>query len=678
MHKFDIYPDPLKRLWQARRNAARDLFVCLSLAAALSACGAAVATDDAAVAGDTGTGDGSPADVAAGQEASTAETGGGDAANPSDISGDSQVAPLGLLTPRSLKIQTSLRGVWGSSPDDFWLVGDKGHIAHNSCKSLAPRSSGTTKDLYAVGGRNASDVVIVGDGVILHWNGVTLSDDTPKLAAGTIFRSVHAPADGSTLVVAGDAGVVLRRNKDGVWSQETTNSVANLQSIYAIGSGQLWAMAELGSALKLNGGVWSPTKMPKATTTLRAVTASPGGRLFAAGDEGYLAATTDGTWEATLANDPDGRDLFGLWAQSDTDCWAIGSKGALLHYVGKKWNLSEIDGTYMKTRSFSALWGTSTKDKGGFAVAVGEAASDNTGKIDTAAGVVYEGGKWNDFKPEMVADLKSISAANSGELYAVGQGGLLLKAADATAPFYDLAVDVSCNDLNDVSAISAVVAVGNGGVVVTAGEVAGKWLVRTAPNGVQLNGVAAVGSDSAVAVGDNGVAIWIGTGINKNSKMVSEATGVQIPLRAIASAGSFTFAVGNYGTVVKRDANGKWSKEDSGGVDDLVRVITWGNGEAMAVSDQGSIALRSEGPSGTWKKVFESPGLFLYGATRRADGTLIAVGWQGALVVGKVGESFKKLAGGVANVLYGVASTSKGTVAVGKKGGVYAVAEKLQ
>ena len=665
-------------LERARHHGARDLFVCLTLAAALAGCGAAVATDDAGATGDTTTSDGTPTDGAVGPDTTAAETTGGDSANPTADAGDAQVAPLGLLTPHSLKVQTNLRGVWGSSADDFWLVGDKGRIAHNSCKSLAPRSSGTAKDLYAVGGRNANDVVIAGDGVILHWDGVTLSDDTPKLAPNTIFRSVHAPADGSTIVVAGDAGVVLRRSKDGVWSQESTNSAANIQSIFAVGSGQIWAMAEQGSALKLSGGAWSPTKMPKATTTLRAVTASPNGRLFAAGDEGYLAATTDGTWEATLANDPDGRDLFGLWAQSDTDCWAIGGKGALLHYVGKKWNLSEIDGTYMKTRSFSGLWGTATKDKGGFAVAIGEAASDNTGKIDTAAGVVYEAGKWNDFKPEMVADLKSIAAASSGELFAVGQGGLLLKAADATAPFYDLAVDVSCNDLNDVTADAGVVAVGNGGVVVQTGEGTGKWLVRTAPNGVQLHGVAAVGSDSAVAVGDNGAAILIGTGINKNNKMVTEATGVQIPLRAIATSGSNTYAVGNYGIVIKRDASGKWTKEDSGGVDDLVRVIVWGNGEAMAVSDQGSIALRSEGAGGTWKKVFESPGLFLYGATRRADGTLIAVGWQGALVVGKVGESFKKLAGGVANVLYGVASTGKGTVAVGKKGGVYAVAEKLQ
>ncbi len=46
-------------------------------------------------------------------------------------------------------------------------------------------------------------------------------------------------------------------------------------------------------------------------------------------------------------------------------------------------------------------------------------------------------------------------------------------------------------------------------------------------------------------------------------------------------------------------------------------------------------------------------------------------------MVGK-GETFKKVESGLFNILRDVAWTTAGTVAVGYKGGIYQVAEKLQ
>jgi hypothetical protein len=63
---------------------------------------------------------------------------------------------------------------------------------------------------------------------------------------------------------------------------------------------------------------------------------------------------------------------------------------------------------------------------------------------------------------------------------------------------------------------------------------------------------------------------------------------------------------------------------------------------------------------------------------RKADGTLIAVGWAGTLVVGKAGGGFSQIDSGVANVLRALTATAKGTVAVGQKGGVFDVQEVLK
>ena len=631
-------------------------FALSALALWLCACSSsATATKTAAadVVGDSTSVKDSAAADAAGADAADAQ-----APGPDGVAED--VTTSALLTARPLRFDNDFYAVWGAAADDFWAVGE-GVILHHNGKTFAPLQPPTQKTSFrGVGGRAKDDVWIVGDGVMLHWDGKILSNHTDKLPAGTgALSAVHAAADGSTLVAVGDGGAVLRQNPDGKWLAESTGgNTVNWRGAWAVGTGQVWAVGEKGQALKLSGGTWTPTSIPKATKNLNAVTASPTGRLFTCGDGGYLGATTSGTWEATLANDPQSRSLFGMWAQSDTEAWAIGDAGVLMHYVGKKWNLEEIAGTYMTIASFRSMWGLPVK-KGEtpFAIAVGLA----------GAGVTLKDGKWQDFRAETVADLLSIAPKADGGFYACGQDGLLLQAKDAVSPFYDLAAPVTGTDLYDVVDADGAWAVGAGGVVVHSG------VVQKVPGGKDLHGIARFGSDWLVAVGDGGTAFGLGIGKNAGA-VTAETTGTQLPLRSVASSGSTAFAVGDIGTILRRDVSGKWTPEDSGETANLVRVTAWGDGEAMAVSDAGIILLRQ---NGAWAKVFDSPGLFLYGAARRADGLLLAVGWAGTLVAGKPGSTFQKLDSSLPNILYGIASSSGGTVAVGKKGGVYSVAEKL-
>jgi hypothetical protein len=246
---------------------------------------------------------------------------------------------------------------------------------------------------------------------------------------------------------------------------------------------------------------------------------------------------------------------------------------------------------------------------------------------------------------------------------------LLLRAASAGAPFYDLAAAVTAADLNDVTADGGVWAVGAGGVTVHGGAVGGSK-VEMVPGSKDLFGIARYGSDVMIAVGDGGT---IAVRSLLGGTWSAEASTTQLPLRSVAASGSDAFAVGDFGTIVHRDGSGKWSAEDSGVIEDLHRVVAWGGGEAMAVGANGLILLRQQGK---WSTVFQAPGSHLYGAARKADGTLIAVGFGGAVVVGKVGGTFKKLDGGPSWML-GVAAASGGVVAVGSSGSVFTVAEIL-
>ena len=626
----------------------------------VTGCGEDPTAKEDASAGSDGKSDGAALDGsvgdAAGSDATAADGADGKDGSAADGSQDAS-SGKGVLKPRPLRYEVDLFGVWGTGPTDAWAVGDKGTVLHWNGVTWLARQAPTTKTLRAVGGTGANDVWMVGDdGVAIHFNGATFQENSPTDTKFNL-NAVHASADGSALLLAGDAGTIYRRQKDG-WKLENTKASVNLRAIHAINAGLAWAAGDQGTALKLSGGAWTTTSLPQAgDRALRSLTAAPTGRLFAAGDKSYLAGTKAGLWEATLANDSQNRDLYGVWALGEKDAWAIGKGGALLRLSGEKWLLDAISGT-MLLRNFLALWGHTAAGTKPFALAVGEAGS--AVRFDSTSS------KWVDLRAETTSDLVAAVAMADGAVVACGSGGAVLRASDPTAPFYDLAAPVTAADLHDcVAAGEDLWAVGANGLAAKLSN--NLWILENSGIKAMLNGAAVVDTGLLV-VAENGMAARR----QADGSWQTEVTGNQLPLRAVASAGGQAFAVGAVGTVLRRDKSGQWTKEQIAEVSDLHRVIAWGDGEAMAVGDGGVVWLRA---AGQWTRVFEAPSLPLYGALRKADGTLIAVGWSGTLVIGKPGGAFAQVDSGVPNVLRALASTTKGTVAVGQKGGVFDVVE---
>ena len=592
----------------------------------------------------------------------------GDGAQTADTGGPS------LLTARSLQFTDDMNAVWGAGADDVWWVGSAGRVLHWNGSTLSPRDPGVTVDLYGVGGRNGAEVYVVGDGVILRWDGATWHTETPQTP--TLLRSVHVPDDGSTVMAAGDGGVVLRRSDAGTWTPEDTGSKLNIHAIHVQSVGQAWAVGDQGRALKLAGGAWSETDMPGANSrVLRAITASPQGRLFACGDGGYLAATDETkTWVKTLANDGDTpRDLRGLWARSSTDAWAIGSHGALLHLDGKKWQVESIAGTYMKTASFLGLFGGATADGQPFGYAVGVAGAGLTflpGQPD-AADAAARDDRWLDFRAETAADLLAIHAGDDTALVTCGTAGVVLQASSPDGVFVDLAAPVTGADVPDCALIGGTAWIVTAGGYVGQGTATGGWSLEALHPNKPLTGLARLGGSGLLAVGSGGFAA------SYDGTWHPETTGVQFDLRSVAVTGDVAYAVGKFGVALRRAADGAWTKETTGNLGTLARVVAWGDGEAAAVSEEGVLLVRGAGATGTWKQASETPGQLLYGITRRADGLLIAVGYAGTLITGQPAGPFATHLKNVPNLLNHVACTSKGCLAVGQKGGIFHVAESL-
>jgi hypothetical protein len=106
----------------------------------------------------------------------------------------------------------NLRAVWGSSPDNYFAVGDDGAIARFDGEEWKPSNSQVEERLYGVYGNGPNEIYAVGGagrGLILRWNGSSwVPFDQPTGALRTVWTSPN-----NHLYVAGDDGFVARYDR---------------------------------------------------------------------------------------------------------------------------------------------------------------------------------------------------------------------------------------------------------------------------------------------------------------------------------------------------------------------------------------------------------------------------------------------------------------------------------
>src|SRR5262245_32314845 len=65
----------------------------------------------------------------------------------------------------------ALSAIWGSAPNDVWIVGLEGTILHYNGKDLIQVQSPTNVGLLAVHGSAYNDIWMVGEAAVtVHWN----------------------------------------------------------------------------------------------------------------------------------------------------------------------------------------------------------------------------------------------------------------------------------------------------------------------------------------------------------------------------------------------------------------------------------------------------------------------------------------------------------------------------
>ncbi len=261
----------------------------------------------------------------------------------------------------------------------------------------------------------------------------------------------------------------------------------------------------------------------------------------------YKSTDKGVTWAGSFEGIPDELIILkGLWGNSETDVFAVGYNGTVLHYDGINWS-SMTSGT---TEFLYGVWGSSGIDV--FTVGL-------NGTV-----IHYDGINWSSMTSGTIEHLNGVWGSSGTNVFAVGYNGTVLHYDGIN---WSSMTSGTTEHLDDVwgSSGTDVFAVGDNGTVIHYDG--NNWSAMAGGTIEHLHGVWGGSGTDVFAVGDNGTVIHY-DGINWSAM----AGGTTRNLMDVwGSSGTDIFAVGNMGTILNYDGitwsdMGQDSKEQYRGV----------------------------------------------------------------------------------------------------------------
>lgn len=301
-----------------------------------------------------------------------------------------------------------LYGVWGSSGNNAFAVGENGIILHYDGNNWTTMPSGTTETLYAIWGTGPNDVFAVGkNGTILHHDGINWS--------------------------AMNSGVTGPLND--VWGSSNVDVFAVGGSDYNFFStilhydGGGWREIETGYFYE---GVWGSTGNDVIVL----------GNYVTPAERWEVIQHYDGSdWDTMSSDNAD--YLYDLWGSGPADVFAVGIEadqiysGAILHYDGNFWSI-------MKTGIEASLYGVWGSD------------SNNVFAVG-GAGIIqyYDGSVWSNIDSGTSNTLRAIWGSGPNNIFAVGAKGTILHYSGEHYTISGNVRDASGNPISNVTVLAS-------------------------------------------------------------------------------------------------------------------------------------------------------------------------------------------------------------------------------
>ncbi len=235
--------------------------------------------------------------------------------------------------------------VWafGFGPDDVWFVGEEGTALHWDGASWTSVETGTTEDLWGVWGSAPDDLWVVGgnwgegEPLILHWDGTafdlqTLPADENPRAATALFKVWGI---GDTVFAVGERGLIVQL-QDGAWKHVDGGKNADDDFVSLWGTSEDHIVAVGGRntprIATWDGTAWTTDKpSPSEVKPLNAVFLNAPDEAVIGGIYGFTA-TYDPT---TGAIDPDPVmttiGIHAIWGDGAGRNYAVGGTFAEPH-----------------------------------------------------------------------------------------------------------------------------------------------------------------------------------------------------------------------------------------------------------------------------------------------------------------------------------------------------------
>lgn len=262
-------------------------------------------------------------------------------------------------------IDADLYGLWGTSANQIYAVGERGRILLNAGNGWTQQSSGTKATLRAIAGRAADEIFVVGeDDTVLQFDGAGW-EQLPGVPEDDFRAAATAP--GQPLYVAGE--VDTYRYEEGAWLVEAHPALKELKALAVSQSGVVAAVGMFGRLfVKVPGGEWTAIATP-TQQHLRGVWLSDDGQEIVAVGHGGTVLAGAATGPVQLVPLSTTYDLFAVHGGPDGTVRIVGDYGqAVTRRPDGLWHESTIPD--YRSRAMAVF----APPDGGPARAVGQAA----------------------------------------------------------------------------------------------------------------------------------------------------------------------------------------------------------------------------------------------------------------------------------------------------------------
>lgn len=445
------------------------------------------------------------------------------------------------------------------------------------------------------------------------------------------LRRVHA-ISATTVVAVGDSGIIKRTTNGTNWSTVSSGVSTDLRGLYFASSTVGWAVGASNVIRRTSNGGSSWASQSGGTGSFNAVF-SNGSRVWVVGDNGVIyrrTGITSGSFSSVSNGDITSQDLYGVYFTHSNYGYVVGEGGLIARCSNSNNNnwVLQTSGT-TETLRHVFFKGNGTAD-------TGYVVGDNGVVLKT----LNAGTTWTRIDAETDEDLKSVFFTGAQDtVYAVGAAGVIRKTV--TGGTWSGKTPQTLRGATSYSS-TILYAAGDSGVILRSTNGGGAW--RSLATGVttRLNGIFSNGS-YVWAVGSGGLLLRSTNPTNATPAWTSPATGSAAQFNAVHfTSNSVGYIVGNNGLIRKTVASGNDSWSTQGGpsltTEHLVYVHFKGNGASSGANDTGFIVgangtiLRTTNGGTLWTRDSTYTGTSLNGVHALTGEIVVAAGDGGTVL----------------------------------------------